>query len=242
CCLPTGFCVTVTQASCTSQGGTYNGNLTSCVGQVCPIILTPFVDALPIPTTAVPTTGAPNAAAHYDMHIVQTTHQFHSSLPPSTVWGYEGQVPGPTIRARRDQPVTVNWINDLRVNGPASPFIDSHFLSVDTCLHGPDTTGLAPVTVVHLHGVKVGAASDGDPDLAFPPGQQSPLYTYPNNQPATTLWYHDHALGITRLNVYMGLAAYYLISDPAEDALSLPRGQFDVPLVIQDRSFNPNGS
>jgi spore coat protein A, manganese oxidase len=87
----------------------------------------------------------------------------------------------------------------------------------------------------------VPADSDGYPEDHFAPGEQSKLYTYPNGQQAATLWYHDHALGITRLNVYMGLAGFYLVRDDAEDALDLPRGEFEVPLAIQDRTFWPDG-
>ena len=64
------------------------------------------------------------------------------------------------------------------------------------------------------------------------------MYYYPNCQRPTTLWYHDHALGITRLNVYAGLAGFYLIKDAQEKQLNLPKGKYEIPLVIQDRSFN----
>ena len=64
---------------------------------------------------------------------------------------------------------------------------------------------------------------------------------YPNDQAATTLWYHDHALGITRLNVYAGLAGFYLIRDAEEDALNLPSGPYEIPLLIQDRNFGAMG-
>ena len=56
------------------------------------------------------------------------------------------------------------------------------------------------------------------------------------------LWYHDHAIGQTRLNVYAGLAGVYLIRDDEEDALGLPSGDYEVPLIIQDRSFATDGS
>ncbi|MFF7598488.1 multicopper oxidase family protein [Streptomyces mirabilis] len=56
------------------------------------------------------------------------------------------------------------------------------------------------------------------------------------------LWYHDHAMGMSALNVYAGLAGIYLISDPADKRLGLPRGEFEVPLILQDRTFNANGS
>jgi spore coat protein A len=73
------------------------------------------------------------------------------------------------------------------------------------------------------------------------PGE-SATYEYPNGQNAATLWYHDHALGITRLNVYMGLAGLYVIRDVSEPSLNLPRGPFEVPVLIQDRSFAADGS
>ena len=65
----------------------------------------------------------------------------------------------------------------------------------------------------------------------------APGYVYENNQQASLIWFHDHALGITRLNVMMGTAAGYLVQDDVEDAIDLPRGAYDVPLIVQDRTF-----
>jgi spore coat protein A len=108
--------------------------------------------------------------------------------------------------------------------------------------------------VPHLHGGHVPAQFDGNPlhwmtpDPAAPanglggPAGNSIEYTYPNDQPASTIWFHDHALGVTRLNVYAGLAAFYLVRDAAEDALGLPSGKYEIPLVLQDKSFNDDGS
>jgi len=103
--------------------------------------------------------------------------------------------------------------------------------------------------VVHLHGARVLPDNDGYPEAWFTNGfaQSGPFfrhatYHYPNDQPAATLWYHDHALGATRLNVYAGLAGFYLLRDDFEDALGLPKGEFEIPLVVQDRSFNDDGS
>ena len=62
-------------------------------------------------------------------------------------------------------------------------------------------------------------------------------YHYPNGQDATTLWYHDHAIGITRLNIFAGLFGAYVIRDHAENALGLPRGNYEIPLIIYDRVF-----
>jgi spore coat protein A len=240
CCLFNGTCVVITQADCNAQGGTYQGDLSMCEMADCPLNLVPFVDPLPRPAVAQPTSGVPGGAAHYDIAMTEFTQQLHRDLPATRVWGYGGTYPGPTIEARRDLPVTVTWINDLR--GPDGLLRTRHYLAVDTCLHGPDMTGETPVTVVHLHGGRVAAASDGYPEDAFPPGARSPTYHYPNVQRAATIWYHDHALGLTRLNVYMGLAGFYLIRDDDEDALDLPRGEFEIPLAIQDRSFNADGT
>ena len=95
------------------------------------------------------------------------------------------------------------------------------------------------------------SAFDGNPESWFTPGLaktgpgfSTNVYTYPNAQPASTLWFHDHALGITRLNVYAGLAAFYLIRDShdtgiAGTGLDLPSGNYEIELAIQDRRGLP---
>lgn len=203
---------------------------------MCPIVLTPYIDPLPIPALATPTTGAPGDIATYDMHMVQVQLQLHSELPPTTLWTYEGSYPGPTILATRGKPVTVNWINDLR--DEFGNLRTTHYLPVDLCPHGAANQ---PKTVVHLHGGHVPAAYDGYPESTFLPGN-SVTYVYPNQQLPALIWYHDHALGITRLNVYMGLAGGYLITDAFEQSLNLPPPEYDIPLIIQDRTFRPDGS
>lgn len=105
---------------------------------------------------------------------------------------------------------------------------------------------LSPVPIVtHLHGGEVESASDGNPEAWFTPGNAiigpkfvKSTYNYPNTQQPATLWYHNHTLGITRQNVYAGLAGFYFLKDPADvNAALLPSGAFDVPLLIQDRAF-----
>jgi spore coat protein A, manganese oxidase len=242
CCLPdaSATCLSDTEAGCIDAGGTFEGALTACTPNPCPVVLSKYQDPLPRPKVATPTSGASGGTAEYDIAIRQTTQQLHAGLPPTTVWGYDDGTgtayPGPTIVAHSGQPVHVTWWNDLRDAGGA-PRTD-HYLDVDMCLHGASDT---PKTVVHLHGGHVPADSDGHPEATFGPGQ-SDVYSYPNQQQAATLWYHDHALGITRLNVYMGLAGFYLIHDDTEQALGLPSGDHDVPLAIQDRTFRPDGS
>jgi len=73
------------------------------------------------------------------------------------------------------------------------------------------------------------------------PGK-SVLYHYPNQQDAAMLWYHDHAMGINRLNVYAGLFGAAIVRDKVEDALNLPSGKYEVPLVLFDRMITPEAS
>jgi spore coat protein A len=250
CCIAdaSGTCNEVTAADCASAGGTFQGELTTCTVNLCPVIPTPFVDALPLPGAATPVSGSSGGVATYDIAMREVQQQLHSELAnPTTVWGYGdgptgASYPGPTIEATSDQTVTVNWINDLRDTSHGcmcNPLRTSHYLPIDTCPHGP--VDQSPSTVVHVHGAHVDEDSDGYPEDTYLPGNQA-TFTYPNKQLASTLWYHDHALGITRLNVYMGLAGFFLLRDAVENALNLPSGQYEIPLAIQDRSFNQDGS
>jgi len=236
-------CTTVTDASCVTSGGTFRGAGTACSAGLCPVVLTPFVDPLPRPKVASPTTGVPGGAAGYTLSLVERSQKLHRDLPSTRVWGFDdgsgggGTYPGPTIEAYRDAPVTVTWLNDLR--DASGALRTAHLLPVDTCLQGA-TTG-PPRTVIHLHGGHVAAASDGYPEATIVPGQ-SVAFDYPNWQQAATLWYHDHAMGVTRLNVYLGLAGFYLLRDAVESGLGLPSGDHEIPLAIQDRTFRPDGS
>ncbi len=239
CCFGNGTCQVLTAAECAQQGGSYQGNDVPCSMHLCPLVLTPFVDPLPLPAVAQPTSGVPGGAADYTIPIVQIQQKLHRDLPPTTLWSYGGTYPGPTIEASVDQLVRVRWINDLRDS--QGNLRSQHLLPVDLCLHGPNHEGDTARTVVHLHGGHVAADSDGHPEDTILPGQEQ-TFEYPNHQLPATLWYHDHALGITRLNVWLGLAGFYLIRDAYEQALNLPSGGYELPLVIQDRSFMADGS
>jgi spore coat protein A len=247
CCIPdaSATCNEVTEASCISAGGAFEGANALCAEVSCPVIPTPFLDALPLPGVAQPVAGTAGGVATYDIAMREVQQQLHSELAGmTTLWGYgdglTSSYPGPTIEATSDQTVTVNWINDLRNTSlPGDPLRTSHYLPIDTCPHGADDQSVK--TVVHVHGAHVTADSDGHPEATFLPGEQV-TYTYPNKQLPSTLWYHDHALGITRLNVYMGLAGFFLVRDAVETALGLPAGEYEIPLAIQDRSFNPDGT
>jgi spore coat protein A len=246
CCASNGTCTEDDQSVCEGGGGVFQGDGSTCATVECPIQLTPYVDALPVPGPATPVSGTSGGVAFYDLTMKEFQQQLHSELPgPTTVWGFDDgtgpYTPGPRIEARTDQPVTVNWINDLRDLG-SGLLRTSHYLQQSSddlaCTHGAEDDAK---TVVHLHGGHVPAFFDGYPESTFLPGAQF-AYHYPNNQRAAPLWFHDHALGITRLNVYMGLAGLYTMRDDVEDALNLPAGAYEIPLVLQDRKFNPDGS
>jgi FtsP/CotA-like multicopper oxidase with cupredoxin domain len=139
------------------------------------------------------------------------------------IWGYTGTYPGPTIRVDRNHPVVVRFVNELDVD-----------------------------TSIHNHGGTTPAESDGFPNDFIFPGEFKD-YCYPNiadedqtSEFTTTQWYHDHAMDITGENVYMGLAGFYLLSDDLEKDLIasgvLPAGQYDIPVVLQDRLFADDGS
>jgi len=208
-----------------------------------------------------------DGVAHYDLAVRQFTQRlglYDPSGEPleTTVWGYgsasQGATyPGRTIVARRDQPISVRWRNELATGGVPIP----HLLPVDGSVHwadplaaGQTTDGpyIGPVPIVtHVHGGHSRSDSDGLPDAWFTPGYAytgrlfNEVYHYDNDQEAATLWYHDHALGITRLNVYAGLAGFYILRDPVEDDLvadgAIPGAPFEIPIAIQDRMFYANG-
>jgi spore coat protein A len=248
CCLrdAAATCNEETAVDCAAAGGSYQGDLVSCGATECPAIPTAFLDPMPVPAEAVPVSGVAGGVATYDMAMREIQQQLHSELPTSTVWAYgdgsTGAVyPGPTIEATSQQTVTVNWINDLRdtsQGGNPPPYRTDHLLNVETCVHGADGT---PKTVVHLHGTHTAAEFDGHPDDTILPGEQD-TYIYPNDQLPSTLWYHDHALGQTRLNVYLGLAGLFVLRDATENALGLPSGPYEVPLVMQDRTLLADGT
>jgi spore coat protein A len=171
--------------------------------------------------------------------MMQVSQKLHRDLPPTQVWGYAGMYPGPSFEVRRGQPIAVKWINNL----PHQHLLHN---AIDPTLE----EGRPEVrTVVHLHGGKTLPEYDGHPEAWFTPGfaQKGPfptdeVYIYGNDQPAAMLWYHDHAMAITRLNVIAGLAGSYFIREAGEESLRLPRGRYEIPLVIQDKRFNPDGS
>jgi spore coat protein A, manganese oxidase len=196
-----------------------------------------FVDPLPVPQVVKSTGLRPSPAdpsaqiPYYRIAMQQFQAKVHRDVPATTFWGYNASCPGPTLEARRGQPLLVEWANELP---------HQHFLPIDHTLHGAEADKPEVRTVVHLHGGRTGPESDGYPEDWFVSGQSATCY-YPNQQEAASLFYHDHAIGITRLNAVAGLTGLYLIRDDFEDTLNLPSGPCEVPLVLFDRSFWPDG-
>lgn len=205
--------------------------------------LAPFVDALPLPPRVLA-----REHEHLTVRIRVASHRFHRDLPPSRVWTFEGNVPGPTIEAERGRPVRVEWRNELDGALPvlvtvAPAETDGDGVPVQ-CLPGlsggiadPHAAALKGFTVVHLHGGLTPAAYDGWTENISAPGQHA-VSDYPMDQRAALLWYHDHVMGVTRFTVYAGLAGLWIVRDQRERELDLPQGPpFEVPLLLQDRNF-----
>jgi spore coat protein A, manganese oxidase len=222
--------------------------------QLDPGTLTRYLDPLPVPAKLDGTVPQTVTLSEFTEQVLPSSFKAGPYGGKTLVWGYAGSYPGPTIVAKRGVPFQVTWVNNI-VNPALLPY-----LPYDQTLHWADPLGCGqtacagkaytgPVPVVaHLHGGEVPSAFDGNPEAWFTPGLAlkgkgfvTNTYVYPNGQDATTLWYHDHALGITRLNVYAGLAGFYLLRDAANEPSSLPAGSFEREIVIQDRMFDTNG-
>src|SRR6202789_1882695 len=191
--------------------------------------LTPFVDELPLPERARPTSSAHPHKLRITMREIHA--KVHRDIPATRMWSYGDTPLAPLIDVRTHQPLQVEWVNRLPTQ---------HFLPIDHSLHGcgrdiPDVRAC-----VHLHGGRTPSKDDGQPDDWFVPGK-SRICSYPLQQDATALWYHDHAMGLNRLNMYAGLSGKALLRDSAEDALKLPSGKYEVPLQIYDRQFTTDG-
>ena len=196
-----------------------------------------FVDPLPLPQIAkplerrLPPDGSGGPVPFYRVPMRAIAQKLHRDLPPTNLWSFGGSVPGVLFDTRSGEGQLIEWRNDLPQH---------HFLPIDHSLHGAEK-GVPEVRgVVHLHGGKAPPESDGYPEDWYVPGQ-SRTYYYPNRQEAALLWYHDHAMGINRLNIYAGLFGLFIVRDPFEDALNLPRGEYEIPLVLMDRDLKPGG-
>ena len=219
-----------------------------------------FVVPLPVPGSAWPVRAAHGA----DLVARQFLFSVHPDLAPTPVWGYQLRTDhptapatylGPTLTATPGTAAEVSFENGLtQPLFPADPMLVP--------------AGVDPALVrlyTHLHGGRVDDHSDGNPFEAYSAGTDTELatgeskaYTYANDQADALLWYHDHALGITRTNVYAGLAGGYVLTDGLDNTRNLPfvtnlsgvpdpydptgRIPLDIPLVFQDRNVSAQGA
>ncbi|MDX6533967.1 MAG: hypothetical protein QOF68_1711 [Gaiellales bacterium] len=174
----------------------------------------PFVPAFSVPLTVPPVLQPVRRDATSDFFQMVQRPAYLQILPGARtlVWGYNGIFPGPILPLKSGRQAIVTQRNQLAI---------------------PTST--------HLHGGLTPPESDGHPlDLVAPGGSR--VHTYPCQQEAAPLWYHDHADHATGRNVWMGLVGRTLMTDERDDALPLPKPPFDVPLIICDRLFNADNS
>jgi spore coat protein A len=170
----------------------------------------------------------------------------------------------PTIHWANPNNIDTKTAIEQTIQGLAPPFPPGYngtpyTIPGTTTITNPEGwNAQSPVPIVtHLHGGQVPSDYDGTPDQWFTPNgihgkdyrtafatePNAAIYYYPNAQDPTALWYHDHALGMTRINVYSGLSGFYILRDPADSlAALLPNGPYEMPLIIQDRTFLRDGS
>lgn len=173
--------------------------------------VTPFSTRLTIPPVY---TGD-----NIDIHMRQTGVQIMPTGPATQMWTYNGTFPGPTIRRPSGRTTRVTFHNDL-----------------------PVTAG---ETTIHNHGNHSRPAEDGQPNTQLIPTGGQRTYVYEGREDggperAVTQWYHDHRMDVTGRNVWNGLVGMFILDDAVDSALPLPKGEFDVPLIINDRTFDAN--
>jgi spore coat protein A len=215
--------------------------------------LAKYVQQLPLPGAGlvVARPSAPTAPNTYAFTQREISRQLHPQLPATPLWAYDdgsglgGQAGsfGMVVVAQSGTPVDMTFTNAL-------PAVFPPWLPVDTRLTATHDDTVRVMT--HLHGGFVDAASDGNPAVTpngFVRGETQTVH-YSNQvpqMPPAQLWFHDHGLGSTRLGVVAGLAAAYVLRDGNDtgaepNPIGIPGGAYEIPLVVQDRQFNPTGT
>ncbi|MEU2924362.1 O-aminophenol oxidase PhsA [Streptomyces sp. NPDC007251] len=209
--------------------------------------LTPYLAPLTVPPVLRP--AAEDVLRETEIALRPTWVRLHPQLPPTLMWGYDGHVPGPTIEVRRGQRIRIAWTNRIPKDSEypvASVEVPARAPGAPPASTEPGREGVEPDkdvaalpawTVTHLHGAQTGGGNDGWADNAVGHGDAQ-LSEYPNDHPAVQWWYHDHAMNITRWNVMTGLYGTYLVRDDEEDALHLPSGEREMPLLLADRNLD----
>jgi spore coat protein A len=216
--------------------------------------LAKYLEPLPVPGAGI-VVATPSGTNQYSFTVKQISRQLHPQLPGTPFWAYDdgsglaGQAGsfGMAVAAQSGTPVRASFTNNLPETYPDWIPVDTRLTATND--HPGDTTVRM---LTHLHGGFVAADSDGNPAVTidgFGPGDTQTVY-YGNQlpqMPATLSWFHDHAFGATRLNVFAGLAAAYILRDEfdtgaVDNPIGIPGGAYEIPLVIQDRQFNPDGT
>jgi spore coat protein A len=211
--------------------------------------LTKYLQPVPVPGAGI-VVATPSGTNRYSFIQTEIARQLHPELLPTPLWAYDdgsglgGQSGsfGMAVVAHSGTPLDIDFTHDLPETYP-------DWIPVDTRL---TPLGDEVRLMTHLHGGFVAAASDGNPAVTpngFGPGETQTVH-YTNQQPqmpASLLWFHDHGLGATRLNVFAGLAAGYIVRDEHDtgaepNPIGIPGGAYEIPLVIQDRQFNADGT
>ena len=213
-------------SACSSLGDAPMGNLLRSKAR----LPESFRNPLPVPPVLQPARS--DAKADY-YEITQKAGSMEILPGKKTeVWGYEGVFPGPTIESRSGRKTVVRQTNELPV-------------PVSTHLHGgrtpPESDGY-PTDLIMPRGTAHDTGGEHGPMDGMGSGRGFKDYPYPLEQRAATLWYHDHRIDFTGPQVWRGLAGFHIVRDDEEDALPLPKGEKDVPLMICDRSFGEDGS
>jgi spore coat protein A len=209
-----------------------------------------FREPVPVPGNGI-VVATPSGTNRYAFSQREIRRRLHPDLPPTPVWAYDdgsglaGQAGsfGMVLVARSGTPLRVSYTNHL-------PDVYPDWIPVDPRLTHGNGRKVRPMT--HLHGGFVAAASDGNPatdnGAGYAPGETQHVY-YSNElpqMPASLRWFHDHGMGTTRLDVFAGLAAGYLIRDAYDtgtepNPIGVPGGAYEIPLVVQDRQFHRDG-
>ena len=203
-----------------------------------PSTLQAFVDPLSVPAIAQAVGRRDNPEdnkeqiPYYRIAMREAMVKVHRDLPPTKMWTLGGSFPGPTIETQSAKGLIVEWANEL----PAK----QAFLPIDHSLHGAEKSVPEVRGVIHLHGGRTPPESDGYPEEWVAPGKSQTCY-YPSSQHPALLFYHDHTMGINRLNTYAGMMGMFIIRDPREDVYVLPGGMYEIPLLICDRMLKTDG-
>jgi spore coat protein A, manganese oxidase len=211
--------------------------------------LTKYLEPVPLPGAGI-VVASPTAPNRYAFTQRQIARRLHPQLPPTPLWAYDdgsglaGQAGsfGMAVVGQTGTPLEISFTHELPAEYPS-------WLPIDTRL---TPRGREVRLMTHLHGGFVAGASDGNPVVTpegFGPGNTQTV-VYPNEapqMPASLLWFHDHGLGATRLNVFAGLAAAYILRDEHDtgeerNPIGIPGGTYEIPLVVQDRSFDADGT